>query len=268
MAEDPKIVVVVPTYNERENLPVLAGMLAELGVPRLQMLVVDDGSPDGTGDVADKLAADTPAAVSVLHRAEKNGLGRAYVAGMTRALDEGADIVIQMDADLSHPAAVVPVMVEALEDPQVGLVIGSRYVPGGSTASQWPWHRKALSAWANFYVNAILQLHVKDATAGFKAWRASALRTVDLVDDAQRRLLLPGGAALPRRAARDQGRRGADPLRGARRRRLQDEPEGAAGVGGHALAPPVRPLLTTRHNSQHARTPGPSGPGVRVCWCL
>jgi dolichol-phosphate mannosyltransferase len=180
VAEDPKIVVVVPTYNERENLPVLAGMLAELGVPRLQMLVVDDGSPDGTGDVADKLAADTPAAVSVLHRAEKNGLGRAYVAGMTRALDEGADIVIQMDADLSHPAAVVPVMIEALEDPQVGLVIGSRYVPGGSTASQWPWHRKALSAWANFYVNAILQLHVKDATAGFKAWRASALRAVDL----------------------------------------------------------------------------------------
>ena len=167
MAEHPKVVVVVPTYNERENLRVLAGMLAELGVPRLQVLVVDDGSPDGTGDVADKLAAEDPAAVSVLHRAEKSGLGRAYVAGMTRALDEGADIVIQMDADLSHPAAVVPVMLTALEDPRVGLVIGSRYVPGGSTASQWPWHRKALSAWANFYVNAILGLHLRDATAGF-----------------------------------------------------------------------------------------------------
>jgi dolichol-phosphate mannosyltransferase len=174
------VVVVVPTYNERENLPVLAGQLAGLGVPNLQMLVVDDDSPDGTGEVADKLAADSPAAVAVLHRTQKNGLGRAYVAGMTKALEDGADIVVQMDADLSHPAAVVRVMVEALQDPSVGLVIGSRYVPGGSTASQWPWHRKALSAWANFYVNAILRVGIRDATAGFKAWRADALRAVDL----------------------------------------------------------------------------------------
>ncbi len=180
MAEAPKVVVVVPTYNERENLPVLAGQLAALGIENLQVLVVDDGSPDGTGDVADKLAADTPGAVAVLHRSEKNGLGRAYVAGMTRALDEGADVVVQMDADLSHPASVLPAMLDALQDPEVGLVIGSRYVPGGSVASQWPWHRKALSAWANFYVNAILRLHIKDSTAGFKAWRAGALRAVDL----------------------------------------------------------------------------------------
>jgi dolichol-phosphate mannosyltransferase len=180
VADAPKVVVVVPTYNERDNLPVLAGQLAELGVPNLQMLVVDDDSPDGTGEVADKLAAESPAAVAVLHRKEKDGLGRAYVAGMTRALEEGADVVVQMDADLSHPASVVPVMLAALRDPEVGLVIGSRYVAGGSTASQWGWHRKALSAWANFYVNAILRLGIKDATAGFKAWRASALRTVDL----------------------------------------------------------------------------------------
>jgi dolichol-phosphate mannosyltransferase len=173
----------VPTYNERENLPILveqimnlvrAGALADVGV-----LVVDDNSPDGTGDVADKVAAQFPGAVAVLHRTEKNGLGRAYVAGMTRALDEGADVVVQMDADLSHPVSVLPVMFETLRT-GADVVIGSRYVPGGSTASAWPWHRKALSAWANFYVNAILRLHVKDATAGFKAWRASALRAIDL----------------------------------------------------------------------------------------
>jgi dolichol-phosphate mannosyltransferase len=175
-----RTVVVVPTYNERENLPVLVGRLMELGLPGLHVLVVDDNSPDGTGDVADKLAVEYPGAIGVLHRTEKNGLGRAYVAGMTRALDEGADIVIQMDADLSHPASVVPVMVETLRSTDAGVVLGSRYVAGGSIATDWAWHRKALSLWANFYVNAILRLHVKDATAGFKAWRASALRAIDL----------------------------------------------------------------------------------------
>ena len=176
----PKVVVVVPTYNERENLPVLAGLLADLDVPNLHLLVVDDNSPDGTGEIADKLAEQEPDRVGVLHRTEKDGLGRAYVAGMSRALDEGADVVIQMDADLSHPVSVVPVMVETLRSGDAAVVLGSRYVPGGSTADEWPWHRKALSAWANLYVNAILQLHVRDATAGFKAWRAEALRAVDL----------------------------------------------------------------------------------------
>ncbi|MEV8096152.1 polyprenol monophosphomannose synthase [Kitasatospora sp. NPDC085879] len=175
----PKVVVVVPTYNERENLPVIVGLLADLGMPNLHVLVVDDNSPDGTGEVADKLAADSPGTVGVLHRTEKDGLGRAYIAGMTRALDEGADVVVQMDADLSHPSSVVPVMVDTLLSGDAAVVLGSRYVPGGSTASEWPWHRKALSAWANFYVNAILRLHVKDATAGFKAWKADTLRAID-----------------------------------------------------------------------------------------
>nr|WP_223241851.1 polyprenol monophosphomannose synthase [Streptomyces sp. CBMA123] len=177
----PKVVVVVPTYNERENLPVLAGLLADLAVPELHLLVVDDNSPDGTGEIADKLAADSGGTVGVLHRTEKDGLGRAYLAGMARALDEGADVVIQMDADLSHPASAIPAMVGTLlADQDTAVVLGSRYVPGGSTAEEWPWHRKALSAWANFYVNAILGLGVRDATAGFKAWRASALRAIDL----------------------------------------------------------------------------------------
>ena len=176
----PKVVVVVPTYNERTNLPVLVDLLTDLHVPNLHILVVDDNSPDGTGEVADRLAAETSGVVGVLHRTEKNGLGRAYVAGMTRALEEEADVVIQMDADLSHPASVVPLMVEKLFADDAAVVIGSRYVTGGSLATEWPWHRKALSAWANFYVNAILRLHVKDATAGFKAWRADSLKAIDL----------------------------------------------------------------------------------------
>ncbi|MBV1854943.1 polyprenol monophosphomannose synthase [Catellatospora tritici] len=180
MSSAPKTTVVVPTFNERDNLPKLVDLLAALKIPNLGVLVVDDNSPDGTGEVADKLAVDGPIPVSVLHRTEKNGLGRAYVAGMTRALDEGADIVIQMDADLSHPTSAIPGMLDKLAHTDAAVVLGSRYVPGGALASDWPWHRKALSAWANFYVNAILQLKVKDATAGFKAWHADTLRAIDV----------------------------------------------------------------------------------------
>jgi dolichol-phosphate mannosyltransferase len=181
-AQFAKVVVVIPTYNERENLPVLAEKLGALGLAALNLLVVDDDSPDGTGKVAEELAESWAGGgrVTVLHRTEKNGLGRAYVDGMTLALAEGADVVVQMDADLSHPASVVPEMVRLLEITDAGLVVGSRYVPGGSTASDWPWRRKALSAFANAYVNAVLHLGVKDATAGFKAWRATTLRSMDL----------------------------------------------------------------------------------------
>lgn len=175
-----RVTVVVPTYNERDNLPVAVDRLTALPVADLHVLVVDDNSPDGTGEVADKLAVDLPNVVSVLHRTEKDGLGRAYIAGITRALDEGADVVIQMDADLSHPAEVIPAMLEELNRPGIGVVLGSRYVPGGSTAAEWKWYRKALSAWANFYVNAILRLGIKDATAGFKAWKADTLRAIDI----------------------------------------------------------------------------------------
>lgn len=180
--DPPRVVVVVPTYNERANLPVLVGLLTALPLPGLRILVVDDNSPDGTGEVAEKLAAaqPDPATLTVLHRREKDGLGRAYVAGMSRALADGADVVVQMDADLSHPADRIPLMVETLLTGPAAVVIGSRYVLGGALATQWPWHRRALSAWANFYVNAVLRLGVKDATAGFKAWRASALRAIDL----------------------------------------------------------------------------------------
>jgi dolichol-phosphate mannosyltransferase len=175
-----KITVVVPTYNERENLPKLIELLSTLPLPALRVLVVDDNSPDGTGEVADKLAAEFPDTISVLHRTEKDGLGRAYIAGMSRALEGDADVVVQMDADLSHPAEVLPLMIETLLERDVAVVLGSRYVAGGAVAGEWAWHRKALSAWANFYVNAILRLGVKDVTAGFKAWRAEPLRALDL----------------------------------------------------------------------------------------
>jgi dolichol-phosphate mannosyltransferase len=181
MGEDsPSVTVVVPTYNERENLPKLVSEILGLGVPRLRVLVVDDNSPDGTGEVADELAKESAGALGVIHRADKDGLGRAYVTGFVRALDDGADIVVQMDADLSHPAAVIPAMIDTLMDTDAAVVLGSRYVPGGATADNWAWHRKALSAWANFYVNTILRLGVKDATAGFKAWHAETLRAIDL----------------------------------------------------------------------------------------
>jgi dolichol-phosphate mannosyltransferase len=176
----PKVTVVVPTYNERDNLPKLVELLAALKIPNMHILVVDDNSPDGTGEVADKLAVEAPIQVGVLHRTVKDGLGRAYVAGMARALAEGANIVIQMDADLSHPGEAIPDMVQTLTTTDAAVVLGSRYVAGGAVASEWPWHRKALSAWANFYVNAILRLRVKDSTAGFKAWHADTLRAIDV----------------------------------------------------------------------------------------
>jgi dolichol-phosphate mannosyltransferase len=176
----PRVVVVVPTYNERDSLPLLVDQLADLKFPNLHVLIVDDNSPDGTGAIADTLAANSHGTVGVLHRSQKIGLGRAYVAGMMRALSDGASIVIQMDADLSHPVAIIPKMVQMLTTTDTGLVIGSRYVAGGSTANNWPWHRKALSTCAIVYVNAILSFKVKDTTAGFKAWSRAALISVDL----------------------------------------------------------------------------------------
>ncbi|MGP3948797.1 polyprenol monophosphomannose synthase [Streptomyces sp. 7N604] len=176
------ITVVVPTYNEKENLPVLAERLFNLGVEGLRLVVVDDCSPDGTGEVADKLASQHPWRVAVIHRSVKDGLGRAYVAGMSKALSDGADIVVQMDADLSHPVESIPQLLAPLMGGEADFVIGSRYVPGGKLDTAWPWHRRALSRWANVYVNTLLRHGVMDATAGFKAWREKALHTVGLDD--------------------------------------------------------------------------------------
>ncbi len=179
-----RVSVVVPTYNESENLPMLLEELLALPLPALRVVVVDDNSPDGTGGIADNLAAQHTgpdgSRVCVLHRTAKDGLGRAYVAGMTRALDDGAEFVVQMDADRSHPPRYVPQLLGTLLSTNAGVVVGSRYVPGASLAASWGVHRRILSGWANTYTRAVLDMPVRDVTAGFKLWRRESLEKLDL----------------------------------------------------------------------------------------
>lgn len=183
-----RLTVVIPTYNEAENLPALAEALFQLPLPDLQLLIVDDNSPDGTGPVADRLAAhyNTRAvdanrpAMQVLHRLGKGGLGTAYVAGMQRALADGADFVLQMDADFSHSPRYIPQLLGVMLATDADVVIGSRYVPGGSLDEGWGWWRRLLSWWANFYSRMILGLRIRDMTAGFKLWKREALLGIGL----------------------------------------------------------------------------------------
>ncbi len=173
-----KITVVVPTYNEAENVPKLVSALFSLPLPELDLLVVDDNSPDGTGHLAENLGNELPGKISVLHRASKLGLGTAYIAGFRYALKQGAEAVLQMDADFSHPVEKIPAMVSALAGADV--VLGSRYVPGGSVDESWPFWRKALSAWGNFYSRTILQVPIRDVTGGFRLWRREVLESIPL----------------------------------------------------------------------------------------
>lgn len=174
-----KIMVVIPTYNEASNLPTLIGELLALGALDLEVLIVDDNSPDGTGQVADDLAERYPDRVHVLHRPGKLGLGTAYVTGFGYALEHGSDLIIQMDADFSHSPAYIPQFVEAIEGYDV--VVGSRYVSGGSLDERWSWWRYLLSWWANsIYTRLILGVNIRDATAGFKCWRRATLEGIGL----------------------------------------------------------------------------------------
>jgi dolichol-phosphate mannosyltransferase len=173
-----QITVVVPTYNEADNLPRLASALFALPLDGLRLLVVDDNSPDGSGRLADALAGEFPGRLGVIHRAGKQGLGSAYVTGFRRALQEGAEAVCQMDADFSHPPEKLVELARALEQHDVAQ--GSRYVPGGSVDRQWPLWRKGLSAFGNFYARLILGLQVRDATAGYRLWRSQALGSLPL----------------------------------------------------------------------------------------
>jgi dolichol-phosphate mannosyltransferase len=168
--------VIIPTYNERDNLEAIVGRI-RAAVPEAHILVVDDGSPDGTGEIADKLAV-SDTAVHVLHRAGKSGLGTAYIAGFTWGLEHGYDVMVEHDADGSHDPADLPKMLAAVAD-GADLVIGSRYVPGG-TVVNWPKSREILSRCANIYVRMMLGIGVHDATAGFRAYRASTLRAIGL----------------------------------------------------------------------------------------
>jgi dolichol-phosphate mannosyltransferase len=168
-------VVVVPTFNERDNLPLLAaGILAH---PGFRLLVVDDSSPDGTGQVAEDLARAHPGRVEVVHRTGPKGLGRSYVDGLQRALESGADLIFQMDADLSHNPEHLPSIAAAAEEFDV--VIGSRYLTGVSVVN-WPLHRIILSAFANRYVRAVTRISVSDCTSGFRCWRRDALARLPL----------------------------------------------------------------------------------------
>jgi dolichol-phosphate mannosyltransferase len=173
----PRAVLCLPTYNERENLEAMIAALGEvLDTSRDQVLVIDDGSPDGTGEIADRLAGELPW-VSVLHRATKHGLGPAYVAGFRRALAEGAELVLEMDCDFSHDPADVPRLIAAADD--ADLVLGSRYAPGGGTAN-WGVLRRIVSRGGCLYAQIILGLRVRDLTGGFKCFRRVTLETIDL----------------------------------------------------------------------------------------
>jgi len=187
-ASPPPIVVVIPTYNEAQNLEAIVTAVLDLGLSNLQVMVVDDNSPDGTGEIADRLAlhwnagldAGARPQIRVMHRAGKGGLGTAYIAGMTLALAEGAVYVVQMDADFSHSPDYIPQMLGVMESLNADVVIGSRYVPGGSLDERWSWWRRFVSWWANLYSRAILGLRIRDMTAGFKMWRRSALEAIGL----------------------------------------------------------------------------------------
>jgi dolichol-phosphate mannosyltransferase len=179
-----RLVVVVPTYHEAGTLEPLADALLGAQMPgiELRIVIVDDGSTDGTAEVAAALAGRMPDRVEVLQRGSKRGLGSAYAEGFARALERGAELIAQMDADLSHEPAVLAEMALAIRD--ADLVIGSRYVPGGGVDSQWAWHRKLLSWAANrVVVPLLLGIPVTDATSGFRLWRREALaRAVQSAD--------------------------------------------------------------------------------------
>lgn len=174
----PSLVVVIPTFNERDNLAKIVARIRN-SVPDGHLLVVDDNSPDGTGQVADDLAAADPR-VHVMHREGKAGLGAAYLAGFAWALERGYEVIVQMDSDGSHPPEVLPAMLARLTgtDP-VDTVIGSRYVPGGSVVN-WPKHREALSRGGNLYSRLALGVRVKDITAGYRMWRREVLAELAL----------------------------------------------------------------------------------------
>ncbi|MGJ6961733.1 polyprenol monophosphomannose synthase [Streptosporangium sp. G11] len=174
-----RVLVIVPTYDERENLPLITRRLRE-AVPDAHLLIADDDSPDGTGAVADKLAADDDH-VHVLHRpGGKQGLGAAYIAGFRWGLEEGFEVLVEIDADGSHQPEELPKLLDALAE-GADLAIGSRWVPGGKVVN-WPASREFLSRGANVYTRLVLGLPVRDATAGFRAYRASALEKVSLDD--------------------------------------------------------------------------------------
>ena len=173
----------MPTYNEASNLEELVDALFTLPLSNLRLVVVDDNSPDGTGALADQLAQSynqVRPRMAVIHRPEKGGLGTAYVEGFRRALSDGADFVAQIDADFSHCPSYITQMLAIIYATGMDVVIGSRYVPGGTLDENWNWWRSLLSRWANIYCSTLLKIRVRDITAGFKLWQRTALQEIKL----------------------------------------------------------------------------------------
>lgn len=184
-----KVFVVTPTYNEKENLPILVEKIFSLRIPDLRMIVVDDNSPDGTGRIADELGKKYP--ITVIHRSEKSGLGTAYViafkeilaviASQTKQSYNNADdnFIIQLDADLSHDPQMIPEILRKAQNDQCDIVLGSRYIQGGGTVN-WDFFRKLVSRFGNFYARLVLNLPYRDLTGGYKCFRAEILKNIDL----------------------------------------------------------------------------------------
>jgi len=173
----PSIWIIVPTYNERENVgPITEAILG--AVPDAHVLIVDDGSPDGTGDLADEMAAKNPA-IAVLHRTQKQGLGKAYVAAFRELLTRDADLIVQMDADFSHPVRFLPSLLEPLRSGRADLVLGSRYVKGGQIP-RWNLVRRIVSRGGSLFAGVVLLMPYRDLTGGFKAWRCTVLQQMEL----------------------------------------------------------------------------------------
>lgn len=173
-----RVTIVIPTYNEADNLAPLAAELWSLPVDDLGLLIIDDASPDGTGAIAEELVQRQPERMAVLHRSGKLGLGSAYLTGFRRALDGGAQVIGQMDADFSHRPSYIPDFLETLE--RADVVLGSRYVEGGKIDERWELPRLMLSSFGNLYARTILGLSVKDATGGFRLWRRETLAHMPL----------------------------------------------------------------------------------------
>ncbi len=172
-----KTTFVIPTYNEAENLTKLVSAVMNLPVS-VNLLIVDDNSPDGSGEIAEQLKQAYPGRIQVKHRKGKLGLGSAYIQGFQQAITEGADFIGQMDADFSHPIEKIPVLMETLSC--CDFVIGSRYVTGGKLDDNWPFWRKWLSGFGNFYARTILGLKIKDVTGGFRLWKKQTLASMPL----------------------------------------------------------------------------------------
>src|SRR3972149_5513620 len=194
-----KITLILPTLNEAENLPKLVPVLMALPLPELRLLIVDDLSPDGTGEVGEGLAAAFPGRIQVLHRSGPPGLGRAYIFGFDHALQSEAEAIGQMDCDFSHPPEKLPALAAMLENSD--LALGSRYIPGGGVDQRWPLWRKTLSKWGNFYARSILGLPIRDVTGGFRLWRREMLEQIPYRQGGSNGFNFPVGSLYPSRLA-------------------------------------------------------------------